>query len=267
MQPIAPHHQLAIDRTIERFSADPHVRAVVLAGSISRGMQKENSDVDVIILLDDEGYEQRRRSNVLSDCVFDLCDYKGGYVDMKFLPRDFLVAAAERGSEPTRHSFLGARTVFTRDGEIDSLLQRIAVYPEHERDDKIRSFYAGLQLCSGFFWGEARKRNEAYLRVRTMADIVLFGCRLVLAHNRVLFPCQKWMLDALDKASEKPENFRGLAETFLALSTEESMKAFAGAVKGFRDWGVGKDWRPILSRYVEDHEQWWWRHRPNIAEW
>ena len=101
----------------------------------------------------------------------------------------------------------------------------------------------------------------------TASDIALFACRLILAHNRVLFPCMKGMLDALDRADDKPEGFRDLVEAFLAELTDSRQESLTKATLGFRDWVENRGWTPVLSRYIEDHEQWWWRPRPNIAEW
>lgn len=240
---------------------------MVLAGSIARNRQKECSDIDVMVILDDGGYQQRRRSHRLSECLFDLCDYPGGYVDVKCFPESFLAAAAQRGSEPTRHAFLGARTIFSRGADIQPLLERIAIYPEHERCDKMLSFYAALSLSGGYFWAQAQKHGNLYLKTRMVADIVLFATRLILAHNRVLFPCHKGMLDALDDAQDKPAGLRPQIDAFLESPTSANHKTLMEAVQGFRDWGFGKDYHPILTRFVEDNEQWWWNQRPNIVEW
>jgi predicted nucleotidyltransferase len=266
-QPIAAHHERAIEKTISHYGADPHVLAVVLGGTLARGTQKESSDVDVMVILDEPGYEHHRQQNRLAECLGHLCDYPGGYVDTKFFPVDYLTSAAERGSEPTRNSFLGARAIFTRDPGIEPVLVQIGRYPEHERDDKILSFFAMLSLSSGYFWGEANKCNAAYLKTRTVSDIVLFACRLILAHNRVLFPSHKRMLEALDTAAEKPADMRLRIDAFLQSPTDDTLKALVEPVKSFRDWTAGKDFSAIVSRFVEDNEQWWWNHRPNIAEW
>src|SRR5271170_7370350 len=109
-RPLAPHHERAIVKAIAHYSADAHTVAIVLHGSLVRGTQMDTSDVDLMVILDSQGYEEHRQRNCLAECLGHLCDYKGGYVDVKFFPKDFIIPAAERGSEPTRHSFLGART-------------------------------------------------------------------------------------------------------------------------------------------------------------
>ena len=60
--------------------------------------------------------------------------------------------------------------------------------------EKIAAFHSQLQLNRWFFWAEAKRRGDRYLQVRAATEMVLFGCRLVLAHNRLLF--------ALSKASD-----------------------------------------------------------------
>lgn len=266
MNTIAPHHQRAIEKITAKFEADPQVVALLLAGSIAKSVQKDNSDVDVIVILTDEAIALRQRENRLAECILELCDYKNGYADIKYFPKEFLVAAAERGSEPTRNSFIGARCLFSRDHEIPGLVARIPVYQRHEKADKMMSFFAGLQLSSVFFWWEAVKRNDPYLKTRMVSEIVLFGCRLILAHNERLFPCQKRLIEAIDACPDKPANFRALLDVFLANPTNENMKAFAECVAKWRDWCDGKG-HAALTRYQQDHEQWWYLHRPYIAEW
>lgn len=267
MNTIAPHHQRAIEKIAGKFQTDPQVVALLLAGSVAKGVQKDNSDVDVIVILTDEAIALRQRENRLAECLFDLCDYKGGYADIKYFAKEFLVAAAARGSEPTRNSFVGTRCLFTRDDEIPELLGRIPVYQRHEKQDKILSFYAGLQLSSGFFWWEAHKRNDPYLKTRMVSEIVLFGCRLILAHNERLFPCQKRLVEATDACPDKPANFRLILEAFLGDPSTANMQAFTKCITEFRDWGIGKDHAVPLTRYQQDHEQWWYLHRPYVAEW
>lgn len=44
------------------------------------------------------------------------------------------------------------------------------------------------------------------------------------------------------------------------------MKALWKSVRTFHDWRGGKD-KAILTTFIADHEQWWWKQRPNIGEW
>ena len=66
---------------------------------------------------------------------------------------------------------------------------------------------------------------------------------------------------------DKPANFRALLDAFLVAPTNDNMRAFTNCITEFRDWGIGKDYSVPLTRYQHDHEQWWYLHRPYIAEW
>ncbi len=262
MTELAAHHQQAVDRALTHFSAKLGVLAVILAGSLARGTQTETSDLDLIIILDDDAYTRGEDGKVWEGAEH-ICDYPGGYVDLKCHPRQFLAAAAAQGSEPTRNAFLGTRCLVNSDPEIPRMLERIPVYPVELKQEKILSFYGALQLSRGFFWGEAQKRNDPYLSMRTMTDVVLFGCRLILAHNEMLFPSHKRMLEAVDACAETPKDFRALIDALLATPNNETIHACSEAVLNFRDWGTG-DW---YMRYIDDFELWWWKQRPYIAEW
>ncbi|CUH97039.1 hypothetical protein P22_3165 [Propionispora sp. 2/2-37] len=101
------------------------------------------------------------------------------------------------------------------DKEIEELIQRIPVYQLHEKKEKVWSFYSALFVNHVFFWGEAAKRNDLYLKTRVASEIVLFGLRLILAYNNRLFPCHKWLMSAVNEVPNKPEGIIEKANTFL----------------------------------------------------
>lgn len=142
----------------------------------------------------------------------------------------------------------------------------IPLYLIHEKKEKIFSFLSALILYSGYFWGEATKRNDLYLKTRVVSDILLFGMRLILAHNIKLFPCHKWLVQAVESVDEKPQNILEIANEFLKSPTEETENKFVDSILEFQDWGYN-DFSLKLTRFIEDNEQWWWKQRPNIAEW
>jgi len=136
MTELALHHQQAVDRALPHFSAKPGVLAVILAGSLARGTQTETSDLDLMIILDDEAYARGDAGKLWEAIEHPICDYPGGYVDMKCHPRHFLEAVAAQGSEPARNAFLGTRCLMNRDPEIPRLLERIPVYPVELKQEK-----------------------------------------------------------------------------------------------------------------------------------
>ena len=51
--------------------------------------------------------------------------YEGGYVDIKLCRPSYLAAAVERGDDPTRASFVGARVTLDRIGGLAQTVSAI----------------------------------------------------------------------------------------------------------------------------------------------
>ena len=204
IQDLLPHHAESLAIFLDRTREDDDVVAVILGGSLAKGTFRPDSDLDLIVVLTPERFAARQAEGMLAQCIWDGPTYQGGYYDIKYVSRPLLELAAERGSEPTRNAYVQARVVQAHDPEIAEIVARIGVYPEHERTERIAAFHAGLRLNGGFFWWEARKRGDRYLLLRSASDIVMYGLRMVLAHNRVLFPCHKWLTKTVGDCQEQP---------------------------------------------------------------
>lgn len=261
------HHEDSINNLINLYKDNPDIIAVVLGGSIAKGKERIDSDIDAVIIVNDDMYKSLSNKNKLSECIFGHCTYENGYFDLKYFTKDYILKASQVGSEPTRNSFIGAKCLFSRDPQINRIIEKIPVYPTWEKEDKILSFYSALTLNNVFFWGEALKGDDIYLRTRVAADIVLFGLRMLLAYNEKLFPCQKWLMRTVDELDKKPENIVNKANLFLQKLDEETKNDFVNSILHFCDWNIPKDFSEILSRFIEDNEWWWYNKRPNIAEW
>ncbi len=257
-------HQRAIDRVTAKFAAEPTVLAVIICGSVARGVAKDDSDVDVMLVVTAAEYERRESAGDLCFIDFELCDYPGGYVDGKIIDIAFMRDAAAFGSEPCRHAFIGAFTAFSHDSEVDQLVGAIPVYPEDQRQHRIQSYMSQIAVDRGFFFGEAQKRNDPYLLHRTSANIVLFAGRLILAHNRILFPCHKRLLEYVEAAPEKPEGFCDIARQFLRDPTRDSLERLWNLVDGWQDWGVTCD---AVTRYIADTETTWRTRTTAVTDW
>jgi hypothetical protein len=261
---LLPHHRSSLDAFLAKVRDDPGVDAVILGGSLAKGTFRPDSDVDLIVVLDEERYRAQVARGVLSECPRDGITYAGGYFDLKYTSRSVLEAAAERGSEPTRNAYVAARVVHARVADLDPLLARVAAYPEHERADRIAAFHAGMQLNCWYFWHMARKTGDRYLLVRAAGDIVLYGLRMVLAHNRVLFPCHKGLMAAVASCPERPDGILACAHRLLEGFADVDKQAFQQAIVGWRDWGIAGD---VLTRFIHDHEHWWMHRGPFLSEW
>ena len=262
--PVAEHHYRAAKKGEERLRSEKGIIAVLMAGSVARGVARPDSDVDLIAVVDDAEWPGYVAQNRLAFLWQDLTDYPGGYVEGKYAPRSYILEAAKRGSEPTRHSFVSVYPLYSSEPSIDGTIPLIPVYPEHERQHRIDAFMAQMMLNKGFFFPEGKRRNDPYLQVRAAADIVLFGGRLILAHNRILFPCQKRLMEYVMAAPQHPLQFQELADELLTKMTDESKDAFCQAVESFTDWGVKVD---LLGTCQRDAEAAWFYGISAIAEW
>lgn len=275
------HHADCIERLRHHFDDDPEVLAVILGGSVAKGTEKSTSDIDGVVVVSPERRERLRQTHQLAGVITGVCDYEGAMFDLKYVTVDWLRAAAERGSEPTRSSFLHARVIAIYEREhpdarkpelasaavLQGVLDRIGRYPVEEKAERLHSFYAAYYLNKGYFWHESFKRPNPFLLARTASEIALYGLRMILAQNEVLFPCMKWLTRAVESCADRPENVVALAEAFVSSPTEETLAPFAAAVECYAPEGFAV-WDPRLGgRYVEDFEQWWYSPRPYVAEW
>lgn len=79
--------------------------ALILGGSVAKGTERSDSDLDGLVVVSDEIYEEKKKANATAETINGFCTYEGGYFDIKYLTKGFLEDAAEKGSEPARNVF------------------------------------------------------------------------------------------------------------------------------------------------------------------
>lgn len=258
------HHKQSLDKLIEVLQPEPYLAAIITSGSIAHGNAREASDIDVYLLVTDDEFEKRERTNSLSYSNHDVCNYEGGYIDGKLINMRFLELAAEKGSEPTRASFAGSEAIYSTIPNLNELLARIPIYPEQNRINNIRDFQAQVMLYGYYFAGEGAKKNNPYLLSHAVNNLVLFGSRIILAHNRLLFPCHKDMMAAVEKAPEKPDNFIELAKTLLLHPNYEQSMELAQVILAFRELEL--TFEQAVSLFVQNNEWNWLQHSPPVPD-
>ncbi|WP_438026484.1 nucleotidyltransferase domain-containing protein [Sorangium sp. So ce233] len=261
------HHLRTVSRLVERLRADPCSVAIIIGGSQAKGLGKETSDVDFCWVVTDEEHERRRATGALVYCASDegLVDYPGGYVDGKIVTHDFLRKVRDRGSEPARAAFLGAMVAWSRRPEIDrmdELVRAIATYPEHERAHKMQGFIAQLEAMR-YYLESAEQHDNQYLLSWAACRAVLFGYRLILAHNRILYPYHKWVRAFVTDAPERPEDLLRLADALIEAPGKRTGEAFCQAVLSFRDWEKPAQWQ---TRFMDDSELNWLHAPPPLED-
>jgi hypothetical protein len=175
-------------------------------------------------------------------------------VEGKYVAPAFLAQVAASGSEPARFAFADARVLLSRIPGLEALLAAIARYPVDGKTERIARFHAQFEAWH-WYAHEGRKRGDRYLLGLAVAKTVLFGARMILAHNERLYPYHKWLLRVLADAPERPPDLLERIAAVYADPTEGNLLALWGAVKGFRTWEGGE--RPWPVQFLLDSELNW----------
>lgn len=260
------HHKIAIQNLIEYYRPKEGVIAIVLGGSVAKGMERIDSDIDATIIVTEEKYQELKEKNDLAECISGHCPYEGGYFDIKYESKSFLKEMSEKGSEPCRSSYESFQCLYTTDQEIPEILRKIPVFQKSEKETKLFSFYSAFDLSYGYIWSTVAKDNP-YYKLRTAADIVYYGYRILLQENEVLFPSHRRLEQTVAKLSNKPEGIIDLAHKFMAELTEESKEDFVQSILGNMSYKPPKDFRETLTRYIDDNQHWWYTNAPFLTEW
>lgn len=258
-----PHHEVAIANVVTRFSADADVLAILLAGSLAHGYATEGSDVDILLVIPDTQFAERelRLDTAFSDV--ELAGYEGGYIDVKYVSPGYIDLVAQRGSEPARFAFEGARVLFSRIDGLEAQLTAAARYPVDVKLDRIARFAAQLDAWR-WMAGEAEKKGDPYLAATAASRVVLFAGRMLLAHNERLYPFHKWFMRELAAAPQKPEGIVELMRSATLSPSAAAAEAVADAVLGYREWERGDVSWP--NRFLFDTEQSWMRDAAAVED-
>jgi predicted nucleotidyltransferase len=84
----------------------------------------------------------------------------------------------------------------------------------------------------------SRAAFEGAFAAWAASQLALFSGRLILAHNRTLFPYHKWLTRTLESVEDKPVELLSLIDALLEKPNAENADALFQSVKGFQDWGV-----------------------------
>jgi hypothetical protein len=240
------HHEETIQRLRQRFEGDQLVIALIIIGSIARNEAMHDSDIDFYLVVTDEAYTKQQAAGNVS-VSFDKENANGGLTTIQYLTE-----AATKAPEPTRFAYTKAIIVFSKEPTIQDLINKIQEYPENERAEKMISFVSQLPIhLSYLHFGEYSK--NPYVLAETAVKLVLFGGRLILAHNRLLYPSRKQFFKQIERAKDKPENFLTLATTLLQHPSIVTAHVFYDAVMNFRAWEQPKE--GYMERYTRDTRQ------------
>lgn len=259
------HHKESLENLRTYFADREEVLAVIFGGSVAKGCERPDSDLDAMVVVKDEEYELRRRENRTAETIEGHCTYEGGYFDIKYMTKQFLVDAAERGSEPARNAFIRAVVLFTKDPEIPELVARIPVFQKAERDEKMLSFYADFWLNYYYFLKSCP--IDGYMKLHAFHEVIYSIYRMILQEHEVLFPSNRRLEEFVQNISEDTAGLTVLGRACAETQEMAVLDEFVAYFLKITTYKAPEDIGTVLSRYTQDFEQWWRVPRPNINEW
>ena len=257
-------HKKAIQKLIKLHKNNPKNIALIICGSIATGKARENSDIDLYSVVKDKEFERIKNKKSYFYGTWDPNEFYGIEIDGKIIDMQFLREAVRHASEPTRASFQDAYTAFSHMSEVDELIKKIPVYPEWEREKKIKAFYAYVKHYR-FIGEDAFKQGNVYHSRNCVMELIFFAARLVLAHNRILFPCHKSLFEAIKKCIDIPYNFVEMSHQLLQnCSLETMINYFENVIDFFKEYDYPDTERIGL---ILENEWTWYTKKMTIGEW
>lgn len=248
------HHERALAVYVDLVRRDPATLAVIAVGSVARGTERPDSDVDVYLVVDDEAFDAALARNRLSWIERQDAVYAGGYVDVKLASPRVLAAAAENGDDPMRASFEGARIAFARIDGLPEALDAIVRLPDEAWDARVRSQLAQARIHGGYFLRQAEARDDPFLRAHASTHLALAAARAALAERRTLLRGPKYVAATL-AALDLPDGFLDRWRELVARPAADTGARMLVAVE---DWlGPALDHDDTLSTFIRDNELAW----------
>jgi predicted nucleotidyltransferase len=249
------HHDDLVEHFTAAAASHPDTVAVIVVGSVARGVERPDSDVDVYVVVTEEAFERARADQRLSYITTEGVGYEGGYVDVKVASLDYLRQAVASADEPARASFVGARVVWSQDDDVEHLVGQIPVVAPEVRLALVRSFVAQARLHAFYFLRHGYDHDDPVLLHHAATHLVLAVGRALLAHNGQLFQGPKYLLRSVEALPSKPDGIGDLLRAAVADPSPATAEALLVAFEAFHDWQVGHE--ETLSMFVEDNELAW----------
>lgn len=258
------HHEESIEN-MKKYFENMGAIALILGGSVAKGKARPDSDLDGMVILYEDDYSKREKSNATTEVVEGHCTYEGGYFDVKYMTKQYITELAEKGSEPARNGFLGAKILFSNDSEIEKIISDIPVFQIKEKDEKMLSFYSDFWLNYHYFLKSCN--IDGYMRMRTIAEIIYDVYRMILQEQEILFDCNRRLESQMESINADTARLAAYARQLEKTQSEEDADQFVEFFLKVTNYKPPKDMSVIFTTYSKDFQEWWREYRPNINEW
>jgi predicted nucleotidyltransferase len=248
------HHEETIAAYAAKIAAEPDTLALIVVGSVARGTERPASDVDVYLVVTDEAYAAAQAAGRVAFVDTHAATYDS-YVDIKLASPRYLERAVAYGDDPTRASFLQARTVFDHTGLVAATIARIVTVPDQVWQRRVHAYRCQARLYGGYFLEQAHERGDGFLLRHSAVHFCLALGRVALAVNRTLFQGQKYLAATLPTLDELPDGFIPAWHDVLQHQTPRSARVITDLVD---DWQGGPlSLEDALSTFIVDNELAW----------
>ncbi|MFE5318220.1 nucleotidyltransferase domain-containing protein [Paenibacillus sp. NPDC056579] len=258
-----PHHQTAIEMVTNKLKVKEEILAVIVGGSVAHGFAKEDSDIDLMLVVSDERYYALLESGDIHYHETESTPYDGGYVDGKYTSISYIKKVAESGSEPARFAFKDAIVSYSEIIGLEELVQAASRYPIERKNETMEKFHAQFEGWRWMFY-EGLKKNEPYVIEFSVTNFVLFAGRLILAYNEVVYPYHKWFMKVLEGVNNQPNDLILIMNNVLKNKSKESVEVLYECVAKFYQWPRSeKGWH---IRFMLDSELNWMTGHVPVAD-
>ncbi|WP_407361261.1 nucleotidyltransferase domain-containing protein [Microbacterium sp. LBN7] len=250
------HQERALSAYVAQVAADPQVLGVVLIGSLARGTEREDSDVDVYLVVTEEAFARARAEDRWAWIDRHGVDYPGSYIDVKLADLAYLRTAVDRADDPTRASFAGARVAFTRTDELEPLVQAVSALDDEVWAGRVSSHIAQAHLHGGYFLRQAEERDDPFLLQHAAVHLAFAAARAAIAADHRLMPGPKY-IHRLVREVPSADGFVAAWDRLVAEPSTASAEALTTILD---DWlGGGQTRDESLSIFIRDNELAWLR--------
>lgn len=258
------HHEQSIENMKDYYRKQGAI-ALILTGSVAKGTERTDSDLDGVVILSEEEYAEKEKNNTTTETINGLCTYEGGYFDIKYMTKQYLKELAKKGSEPARNGFAKARILFCNDAEIENILSLIPVFQKTEKEEKLLSFYSDFWLNYHYFLKSCP--IDGYMKMNTIAEIIYSIYRMILQENEILFDCNRRLEQQVASVSENAAELVSFGKKLERSQSIQDADRFVDKFIGITTYVPPKNLAVVLTRYSKDFQEWWREPRPNIKEW
>ena len=246
----------ALAAYVDSVRDQPGALGVVLVGSVAQGREREDSDVDVYFVVDDDRFAAETARGRFAWIERKDADYPGSYIDIKLVSPSYLAAAIEKADDPTRASFLGARVAWSALPGLDETIARIVELPDDAWDDRVASFVAQARLYGGYFLRQAVERGDGFLRRHAGLHLALAAARAALAANHVMLPGPKY-ISKLVRTVSTPDGF---VDAWSRVVDDPDADSGSELLRVLDEWlGDRLAADETLSTFIRDNELAWLR--------